>query len=56
MRGGTAALPRKGATTSTPVTRAPAVIQVMMVRSIDGANGTASGICSTITSAAQAAG
>jgi len=35
IRGGTAALPRKGATTSSPVTREPAIIQAARVRSIE---------------------
>jgi hypothetical protein len=51
-RGGTAALPKKGATTSRPVTRDPAIIQAATVRSRGRANGIAMGIWSTITSTA----
>src|SRR6266446_7734209 len=45
MRAGRPALPKKGATTSKPVTREPAIIQAVTVRSIE----VAIGISNTIT-------
>ena len=47
MRAGTAALPRKGATASSPLTRAPAISQAAMVRSIGTAKGIVIGSWST---------